>query len=169
MLKKFRRPVVSTPSLGSGALKPPCTAKQAGDAIGKYPGGCSLAQRKPSDQRSLHRSLGARHERNLSRHQKIFCKNVFHTKATPFMRAEPFLGKFLGEGPGLTSQNGKSPLPEAKRAAIGARLGSPIFRCQTGRGRADRPGRPGRQCCPHSSLRSWCAVDCSIKVYNLVT
>ena len=44
----------------------------AGDAIGKYPGGCSLAQRKPSDQRSLHRSLGARRERNLSRHQKIF-------------------------------------------------------------------------------------------------
>src|SRR5215831_20561456 len=71
----------------------------AGDAIGKYPGGCSLAQRKPSDQRSLRRSLGARRERNLSRHQKIFCKNVFHTKATPFMRAEPFLGKFLGEGP----------------------------------------------------------------------
>src|SRR5215472_16321525 len=55
----------------------------AGDAIGKYPGGCSLAQRKPSDQRSLHRSLSARRERNLSRHQKIFCENVFHTKATP--------------------------------------------------------------------------------------
>src|SRR5215475_14863988 len=57
----------------------------AGDAIGKYPGGCSLAQRKPSDQRSLHRSLGARRERNLSRHQKILCKNVFHTKATPLL------------------------------------------------------------------------------------
>src|SRR6516165_2837558 len=55
----------------------------AGDAIGKHSGGCSLAQRKPSDQRSLHRSLGARRERNLSRHQKFFCKNVFHTKATP--------------------------------------------------------------------------------------
>src|SRR5215472_8685312 len=31
--------------------------------------------------------------------KKFFCKSVFHTKATPFMRAEPFLGKFLGEGP----------------------------------------------------------------------
>jgi hypothetical protein len=31
--------------------------------------------------------------------KKFFAKNVFHTKATPFMRAEPFLGKFLGEGP----------------------------------------------------------------------
>ena len=34
-----------------------------GDAIGKYPGGCSLGQRKPTDQRSLHRSLSARRER----------------------------------------------------------------------------------------------------------
>src|SRR6516225_10715969 len=62
----------------------------AGDAMGKYPGACSLAQRKPSDQRSLHRSLSARRERNLSRHQKFFCKNVFHTKATPFMGQNHF-------------------------------------------------------------------------------
>jgi hypothetical protein len=31
-------------------------------------------------------------------HPLFFCKSVFHTKATPFMRAEPFLGKFLAEG-----------------------------------------------------------------------
>src|SRR6516165_8247660 len=110
----------------------------AGDAIGKYPGRCSLATKK------------------------FFCKNVLHTTATPFMRAEPFLGKFLGEGPGLTSQNGKSPLPEAKRAAIGARLGSPIFRCQTGRGRADRPGRLGWQCCP-----LMVRFDCATKAYKI--
>ena len=50
---------------------------------------------------------------------------------------------------------------------IGARLGSPISCSQMGRARADRPGRPGWQCCPHSSLRSWCAFDCSIKEYKL--
>src|SRR5215831_269303 len=70
----------------------------AGDAIGKYRGGCSLAQRKPSDQRSLHRSLGARRERNLSRHQKIFLQKRSSHHGYPLMRAEPFLGKFLGEG-----------------------------------------------------------------------
>src|SRR5262249_2113863 len=48
--------------------------------------------------------------------KKFFCKSVFHTKATPFMRAEPFLGKFLGEGPRLKSQNGKSPRPGGERA-----------------------------------------------------
>ena len=58
-------------------------------------------------------------------------------------------------------------------------MGSPISRCQTGRARADRPGHPGWQCCPHSSLRSWCALsnksiqyeartpDLSIEVDNL--
>src|SRR5262249_13350725 len=61
--------------------------------------------------------------------------------------------------------------PSALQSAriIGARLGSPISRCQTGRARADRPGRPGWQCCPHSSLRSWWRLDCSIKVYKLAT
>jgi len=135
-----------------------------GDAIGKYPGRCSLAQRKPSDQRSLHQSLGARRERNLPRHQKIFLQKRSSHNGYPLMRAEPFLGKFLGEGPGLKSQNRKSPLPGAKRAAIGARLGSPIFRCQTGRGRADRPGRLGWQCCP-----LMVRFDCATKVYKLVT
>src|SRR6516164_7575103 len=70
----------------------------AGDAIGKDPGGCSLAQRKPSDQRSLYRSLGARRERNLSRHQKIFCKNVFHTKATPLYAGRTIFGQVFGRG-----------------------------------------------------------------------
>ena len=34
----------------------------------------------------------------LSRHQKFFCKNVFHTKATPFLGRKPFLDRLLGEG-----------------------------------------------------------------------
>src|SRR6516164_6483232 len=64
----------------------------AGDAIGKYPGGCC-------DQRSLHRSLGARRERNLSRHQKIFCKKRLSHKGYPLYGTEPFLDRFLSEGP----------------------------------------------------------------------
>src|SRR6516164_7556181 len=30
--------------------------------------------------------------------KNFFCKNVFHTKATPFMRAEPFFGQVFGRG-----------------------------------------------------------------------
>src|SRR5262245_50122267 len=70
----------------------------AGDAIGKYPGGCSLAQRKPSDQRSLHRSLSARRGRNLSRHQKIFLQKRLSHKGYPLYGTEPFLDRFLSEG-----------------------------------------------------------------------
>src|SRR5215472_14519501 len=70
----------------------------AGDAIGKYPGGCSLAQRKPSDQRSLHRSLSARRERNLSRHQKIFRKKRLSHKGYPLYGTEPFLDRFCQRG-----------------------------------------------------------------------
>jgi len=29
---------------------------------------------------------------------KFFCKNAFHTKATPFYETEPFLDRFLSEG-----------------------------------------------------------------------
>src|SRR5262245_13755742 len=70
----------------------------AGDAIGKYPGGCSLAQRKPSDQRSLHRSLGARRERNLSRHQKIFCKKRLSHKGYPLYAQNHFWASFWERG-----------------------------------------------------------------------
>src|SRR6516225_2119569 len=71
----------------------------AGDAIGKYPGGCSLAQRKPSDQRSLHRSLGARRERNLSRHQKIFfAKTSFTQRLPPLCGQNHFLASFWERG-----------------------------------------------------------------------
>src|SRR5262249_26648990 len=69
----------------------------AGDAMGKYLGGCSLAQRKPSE-RSLHRSLSARRERNLSRHQKIFLQKCFHTKATPLWDRTIFKQVFVRGG-----------------------------------------------------------------------
>src|SRR5262249_56471629 len=103
MLKKFRRPVVSTPSSGSGAFETAITViittaltqrNNAGDAMGKYPGGCSLAQRKPSDQSSLHRSLGARRERNLSRHQKIFFQKRLSHKGYPLYGQNHFWASF---------------------------------------------------------------------------
>ena len=31
--------------------------------------------------------------------KKFFCRSVFHTKATPFYGTEPFLDRFLSEGP----------------------------------------------------------------------
>src|SRR5262249_35627366 len=43
--------------------------------------------------------------------KKFFCKNVFHTKATPFNGTEPFLAKFLGEGPNRFFGNQKAPPP----------------------------------------------------------
>src|SRR5262252_8165930 len=69
-----------------------------GDAIGKYPGRCSLAQRKPSDQRSLHQSLGARRERNLPRHQKIFCKKRLSHKGYPLYAGRTIFGQVFGRG-----------------------------------------------------------------------
>ena len=97
----------------------------------------------------------------LSRHQKFFCKNVFHRKATPFLGQTVF-GQIFGRGAVTKISKWKVPPTggQALQSAriIGARLGSPISRCQTGRARADRPGHPGWQCCPHSSLRSWCAL-----------
>src|SRR5215813_1817583 len=107
MLKKFRRPVVSTPSSGSGAFETAITViittalaqrNNAGDAMGKYLGGCSLAQRKPSDQRSLHRSLSARRERNLSRHQKIFLQKRLSHKGYPLYAGRTIFGQVFGRG-----------------------------------------------------------------------
>src|SRR5262245_18039513 len=126
MLKKFRRPVVSTPSSGSGAFETAITViittalaqrNNAGDAMGKYLGGCSLAQRKPSDQRSLHRSLSARRERNLSRHQKIFLQKCFHTKATPLWDRTIFKQVFVRGGM-IKCSKWKVPLPggQARRS-----------------------------------------------------
>src|SRR5262249_29990628 len=40
----------------------------------------------------------ARRQRNLSRHQKFFCKNVFHTKATPFIGQNHFWTGFWERG-----------------------------------------------------------------------
>src|SRR5215467_1563844 len=70
----------------------------AGDAIGKYRGGCSLAQRKPSDQRSLHRSLSARRERNLSLHQKIFSQKTSFTQRLPPLWDRTIFGQVFGRG-----------------------------------------------------------------------
>src|SRR5215475_13860484 len=58
----------------------------AGDAIGKYPGGCSLAQRKPSDQRSLHQRT-----ESLPPPKNFFAKTFF----TQRCGQNHFLGKFL--------------------------------------------------------------------------
>src|SRR5215813_3875549 len=64
----------------------------ADDAIGKYPGGCSLAQRKPSDQRSLHRSLSARRERNSLPAPKNFFAKTSFTQRLPLYGTEPLPG-----------------------------------------------------------------------------
>jgi hypothetical protein len=52
----------------------------------------------------------------LSRHQKFFCKNVFHTKATPFMGRTIFGQVFVRGGMTEISKT-KVPLPGVKRAA----------------------------------------------------
>src|SRR5262245_37128071 len=70
----------------------------AGDAIGKYPGGCSLAQRKPSDQRSLHRRLSALRGRNLSRHQKIFLQKRLSHKGYPLYAGRTIFGQVFVRG-----------------------------------------------------------------------
>jgi hypothetical protein len=42
--------------------------------------------------------MRARRQRNLSRHQKIFLQKRLSHKGYPLYAAEPFLGRFLGEG-----------------------------------------------------------------------
>jgi len=81
----------------------------AGDAIGKYPGRCSLAQRKPSDQRSLHQSLGARRERNLSRHQKIFLQKRSSHNGYPLYAGRTIFGQVFGRGAGTNISKWKVP------------------------------------------------------------
>ena len=70
----------------------------AGDAMGKYPGGCSLAQRKPSDRRSLHRSLSARRERISPGTKKFFLQNRLSHKGYPFMGQNHFWTGFRERG-----------------------------------------------------------------------
>src|SRR5262249_33053010 len=52
--------------------------------------------------------MRARRQRNLSRHQKIFCKSVFHTKATPLWDGTIF-GQGFGRGVISNFQNQKVP------------------------------------------------------------
>ena len=42
--------------------------------------------------------MRARRERNLSRHQKFFCKNVFHRKAYPLYRDGTIFGQVFVRG-----------------------------------------------------------------------
>jgi hypothetical protein len=71
----------------------------ADDAIGKYPGGCSLGQRKPSDRRSLHRSLSARRERNsLPAPKNFFLQKRLSHKGYPFMGQNHFWTGFCQRG-----------------------------------------------------------------------
>jgi hypothetical protein len=53
--------------------------------------------------------MRARRQRNLSRHQKFFCKNVFHRKVYPLYRDGTIFGQVFVRG-GMT-KIGKSPLP----------------------------------------------------------
>ena len=48
--------------------------------------------------------------------KNFFAKNVFHTKATPFMGRTIF-GQVFGKGGMNNFQNSKAPLPGVKRAA----------------------------------------------------
>src|SRR5262249_20006075 len=99
MLKKFRRPVVSNPyncDHNHGA----CTAKQRRRRNWQNTQEDVLSPNESQAIRGRFIEVWARGANRISPGtKKFFAKNVFHTKATPFMRAEPFLGKFLGEGP----------------------------------------------------------------------
>src|SRR6516162_562877 len=54
--------------------------------------------------------MRAHRQRNLSRHQKFFCKNVFHTKATPLWDRTIF-GEVCVRGGMIKFSKWKSPLP----------------------------------------------------------
>src|SRR5207245_9242946 len=67
----------------------------------------------------------------LSRHQKFFCKNVFHTKATPFMGRTIF-GQVFVRGGMSNFQNPKVPptggshLPHAHPSSFEMRCTVPV-------------------------------------------
>src|SRR5262249_7660307 len=102
----------------------------AGDAIGKYPGGCSLAQRKLSDQRSLHRSLGARRERNLSRHQKIFFAKMSFTQRLPPLWGRTIFGQVFVRGSMIKFSKWKVP-PSGGRSAHASLAARADASCRT--------------------------------------
>src|SRR6516162_3647564 len=54
--------------------------------------------------------MRAHRQRNLSRHQKFFCKNVFHTKATPLWDRTIF-GEVCVRGGMIKFSKWKVPLP----------------------------------------------------------
>src|SRR6516164_7237849 len=107
MLKKFRRPVVSTPSSGSGALKPyncdhnhgACTAKQRRRRNWQIPRRMFSrpTKAKRSEVASSKFERAARAE-SLPAPKNFFAKNVFHTKATPFMGQNHFWTGFCQRG-----------------------------------------------------------------------
>src|SRR5262245_63259047 len=98
MLKKFRRPVVSTPSSGSGALKPPCTAKQRRRRNGQIPRRMFSrpTKAKRSEVASSKFERAPRAE-SLPAPKNFLQKRLSH-KGYPLYGTEPFLDKFLSEG-----------------------------------------------------------------------
>src|SRR6516162_2312111 len=89
------------------------------------------------------------HRRNLSRHRKIFLQKRLSHKGYPLYAGRTIFGQVFGRGAVTKNLKIESPPPYRGPSAlqsariIGARLGSPISRCQTGRARADRTRSSG--------------------------
>ena len=70
----------------------------AGDAMGKYPGGCSLAQRKPSESEVASSKFERAPRAESLPAPKFFFAKMSFTQRLPLYGTEPFLNRFLSEG-----------------------------------------------------------------------